>query len=536
MQNLLPNLWHFTSTLTGTQHPVNSYVVLTPYGPVLIDPAADLTPAALSAIPEINPADIKHILITHLHAENAAGCANFPAALVHLPPGDEFLATGRAAYEALDLTWFAPWDWGSRGNFRGHVAGARNERPTEQPLRLGEPLHPAYNMLGFTTLATPGHGKSAVTLITQLGDKTVAFSGDLVYAGGRLWNWFDCDWDYGPQTGQLALLASATRLAQEKLDLLCPTHGPIITDPAPTLQKLCDRLQKILHPTPSTLNTDRFVAPVTPGPTPDFIQVSPHLLVWCNIWGNCAVVLSDSGNALMIDDGLCQWIPHKQRTARHRQAMTDLKKACGIKHIELVIPTHYHGDHTENIPELVALEAETGGSGGGNTQVVCLATVAEPIEHPERFNLGCPLPWYGCVHNTVRIDRKLAADTTFPWREYQVEIFHLGGQTFYTNGIQITIDGRRTIFVGDSLGGPSPECEPILTYNDADPATRGWTYALDILLPRRPDTLVCGHGPVLTDPHDLLVYKRASWDKRLADFAALSAQTPLRRFFDPFFS
>lgn len=526
MSQLLPNLWHFTSTLTSPQHPVNSYVVATIYGPVLIDPAADLTPAALKTLSGLNPQDIRHLLITHLHAENAAGGANFPQARVHVPPGDEYLAAGRAAYEALDISWLPPWEWDTRGNYRGHLAGARNERPTDFPLPLGEPLRATHNILGFKVLPTPGHGKSAVTLITTLGvgggeggGKTVAFCGDLVYAGGRLWNWFDCDWDYGLQGGQLALLDSAQKLSQEKLDLLCPTHGPLIPDPAGTLEQLRTRLHAILNASPSTLNTDRFVAPVTPGPTPDFIQVSPHLLVYSNAGGNLAVVLSDSGNALFIDDGLCQWIPLEERSARHRQAISNLKKACGIQHIELVIPTHYHGDHTENIPELVALEKET----GTHTQVVCLDILAEAIEHPERFNLDRTLPWYDCKYRTVHIDRKVPSHTVLPWHEYQIEIFLLGGQTYYTNGTQITIDGRRIIFVGDSLGGPSPDCEPILTYNDADPATRGWAFALDILRPRRPDTIVCGHGPVLANPHDLLTIKRAAWDQRLAEFAALSA-------------
>lgn len=38
------------------------------------------------------------------------------------------------------------------------------------------------------------------------------YRGDLICARGRLWNWFDADWDTGLPTGHRALYAPAQRV------------------------------------------------------------------------------------------------------------------------------------------------------------------------------------------------------------------------------------------------------------------------------------------------------------------------------------
>ena len=40
----------------------------------------------------------------------------------------------------------------------------------------------------------------------------LAFSGDVMLAGGRMHNWFDTEWDYGFAAGLYALIASASLL------------------------------------------------------------------------------------------------------------------------------------------------------------------------------------------------------------------------------------------------------------------------------------------------------------------------------------
>ncbi|MBI4026603.1 MAG: MBL fold metallo-hydrolase [Verrucomicrobia bacterium] len=516
---ILPGLHRWRSGLRGAQQPVNSYVRIESGGAALIDPAADLTPDKLHGIGVRRVADI---VITHFQAENAAGCVNFPDARVHAPAGDEHLAGGREAYEQMIEKWPAPWDWTTRGNYRGHLAGARNERPLERPLRFDAPLTDGAEAAGFRVVRTPGHGKNAVTLIAEISGNRVGFCGDLVCDGGQLWNWFDCDWDYGLQTGQHTLCRSAERLQREPIHLLCPAHGGTIRDPSASLALLVERLAAVLGDT-EMVSEVPINLPEKDSPARGFREILPCLHQWRD--GNCAVLVSETGHALMVDDGLCCWTPLLERAAHHRAVIADLKRALGIRKIEVIVPTHYHGDHIENIPDLAAMEG---------SEVVCLDVVAEVIEHPDRFNLASALPWYGTHHDSVTVHRKLPDGARLRWREFDLEFFHLGGQTHYALGLAADIHSTRTLFVGDAFHLCKMLCEPVLCWNKADPATAGWPYACDRMLERKPDLLVCGHGSAVRNPVPLLRRCREAWQTRFQQFKALSARADLRKFFDPF--
>ncbi len=505
------------STLYGPQQPVNSYLLRSPAGAVLIDPAADCTPDRLPAPPDA-------ILITHVQEDNIAGCFHFPNVPVYVPAGSEYLCEGEAAYRRRITPWEPPWDWETRGNFPGHLAGARNERPPKQPLPIAGVLHDGGEIFGLMVLATPGHGKHAVTYLAQVGQTRIAFCGDLICGAGMLWNWFDCDWDYGPQAGQRALLESSGRLGNVQPRTIYPAHGPMVSDGPQALAKLCERLERVLPTvipeTEATINL-----PDRESAARGWRQLSPHLHQWKS--GNCALLLSATGGALLIDDGLCHWKPLPARAAHHRAVMEELKRALSVTRIEAVVLTHYHGDHTENVPDLVALEG---------SEVLALDTVAQPVEHPERFNLAASLPWYGTAHDAVKVDRRVAEGRRVLWHEYELEVFHLGGQTYYHAGIAVEVDGRRVLFAGDAIGGLDARCEPVLCYNDAEPSARGWAYAVDRTLERTPDLLVCGHAVAVDQPVPLLREKQSRWRRRLREYAVLDARGDRRLFFDPFFN
>lgn len=100
-----------------------------------------------------------------------------------------------------------------------HAAGAG---------RLGaEVIAPADGELhgGLRALATPGHAADHVCLITADG---VCFSGDLVLGEGST--------IVPPDGGSLAAyMESLRRLQREEIVLICPGHGPWITDPVAKL-------------------------------------------------------------------------------------------------------------------------------------------------------------------------------------------------------------------------------------------------------------------------------------------------------------
>lgn len=78
---------------------------------------------------------------------------------------------------------------------------------------------------GLRALATPGHAPDHVCLLTEDG---VCFSGDLVLGEGSTF--------VPPDGGSLAAyMDSLRRMQGEEIELICPGHGPWITDPAAKL-------------------------------------------------------------------------------------------------------------------------------------------------------------------------------------------------------------------------------------------------------------------------------------------------------------
>jgi len=74
---------------------------------------------------------------------------------------------------------------------------------------------------GLRVLATPGHAADHVCFLTTDG---VCFSGDLVLGEGSTF--------VPPDGGSLAAYMDSLRLLQAKpIELICPGHGPWVTDP-----------------------------------------------------------------------------------------------------------------------------------------------------------------------------------------------------------------------------------------------------------------------------------------------------------------
>ena len=95
-----------------------------------------------------------------------------------------------------------------------HAAGA--ERFDDVMLPAGGEEH-----AGLRVLATPGHAADHVCFLTTDG---VCFSGDLVLGEGSTF--------VPPDGGSLAAYMDSLRLLQAKpIELICPGHGPWVTDP-----------------------------------------------------------------------------------------------------------------------------------------------------------------------------------------------------------------------------------------------------------------------------------------------------------------
>lgn len=86
---------------------------------------------------------------------------------------------------------------------------------------------------GLRAIATPGHADDHVCFLTEDG---VCFSGDLVLGEGSTF--------VPPDGGSLAAyMGSLRRLQAEPLELICPGHGPWVTEPAAKLVEYVEHRQ-----------------------------------------------------------------------------------------------------------------------------------------------------------------------------------------------------------------------------------------------------------------------------------------------------
>jgi len=197
-------------TLGGT----NSYVVGRDPAYV-IDPGPRI-PAHLEAIRK--EAELRGglggVLLTHSHADHSEGAVSLGAELLWGEPTtrDEAAALAAAQAHLHDQLIACADDSPATEAGASDVAPLANTAAGPRPGTVGP----------FTTLPTPGHASDHVAFL--IGD--VCFCGDLILGEGSS--------IVPPEAGGGSLsayMASLGRLAELELVLLCPGHGPWITEP-----------------------------------------------------------------------------------------------------------------------------------------------------------------------------------------------------------------------------------------------------------------------------------------------------------------
>ena len=173
---------------------------------VVIDPGPDdagHVEAVRAAGEERGGIDL--ILLTHSHADHAAGAPPLAAAV-----------SGHA---------------GGPGSFVAAVSGGGDASAVGDESGTGSARLPVIlpgdgeEHGGLRALATPGHAADHVCFLTADG---VCFSGDLVLGEGSTF--------VPPDGGSLASYMESLALLQSReIELMCPGHGPWITDPAAKL-------------------------------------------------------------------------------------------------------------------------------------------------------------------------------------------------------------------------------------------------------------------------------------------------------------
>ncbi len=427
----------------------------------------------LDLLPQLGIDRITDVLMTHHHRDQGQG---LPRAVehgvrIHVPP--------------VEIDLFANVDelWRTRQFDNDYIV--RQDRfsllePVPVHATVAEYRSAEVGGVTLFTLPTPGHTTGSVTYLLDRGGERLAFSGDLIYAPGKVWSLAATQWSYTAHEGPAMTVLSSYLLADERPDLLLPSHGRPIDDPSHALRLLAKRMQyhvdsKRWHPWDLE---DRLRNP--------FIPLTRHLLLNRSSLSTGYVLLSENGEALLVDFGydMTTGLPGGTDRASRRPwlaSLPALKRDFDVTRISVALPTHYHDDHVAGMPLLRDVEG---------TEIWSPANVAPILDDPWKHDLPCQ--WW----EPIPSDRVLPVGGTFRWNEYEITVHEQPGHTLYAVAYELEVDGVRVVFTGDQQEnlGIRGERHEILNYQYRNRFRLG-DYVKSAELYRRiaPGLLLSGH-------------------------------------------
>ena len=331
--------------------------------------------------------------------------------------------------------------------------------------------------IDFRILPTPGHTLGSVSLVAEIDGKRTGFVGDLISSPGKVHTLYDLQYDYGAFDGVNQAALSLVSIRKECCDLLCPSHGTVMTRAESAIDATVGRLRGFYE-----FNTGQPMAVDN-----RYVEIAPGIL---GCGGTCSshyALVSKSGKALLIDYGTAapEFLkPHLlhdgegQRFVCH--TIDILRERYGVETIDAAIPSHYHDDHICGFPYLQKHE---------KAQIWCYENMKEILENPHLKNIGC------LIHDPVRVDRVITDGERIRWEEFSFTVHYSPGHADYHMALFLERDGRRIAFTGDNVfSEPDIGLQHSLIYRNhvhIDSHVRTAKLIMDF----QPGTICPGHGP-----------------------------------------
>jgi glyoxylase-like metal-dependent hydrolase (beta-lactamase superfamily II) len=339
---------------------------------------------------------------------------------------------------------------------------------------------------------TPGHTLGAVSLIGAVDGKKIAFTGDLIHSAGKVVNLYELQYQYGSSDGLNFALYSLTRVREQGLEMVCPSHGEPFLQPEVGITDLIRKLRGWF-----TAFSPDLALMVENKP----YAVTPHLIASDQTNSNSYALISESGKALFVDYGLgtheesdVSYIaptPPHARKGFVEHTLTELKASYGLKSVDVIMPSIMHEDHLNGFPHLVRHYG---------AKVWCYENMVDVLQNPRGYNLGRTLG------EPIKIDRAFRHGDTFKWEEFEFQVFHSPGHTEYQMALFATIDGARVAFTGDAFF-PRGSANSILRH---ELIFRNWVEndshlrSIRTIIEHEPHVIAPGHGkPYLSNRADL---------------------------------
>ena len=204
---------------------------------LLIDPSGTSLQTTLN---EVGITQIDQIIFTHHHRDSTSG---FP-----------FPENTKIGVPKAEEQWFTNVEsfWND-SKYRWHLY---NCHPHNLMLAESIPVTDTYTeatkinwcSASISVLETPGHTDGSITYLVDIDGKRLAFTGDLIYDQGKIWELYSLQ--KGQQTTDYHGFLGARDELRESLEkvrrsspsTLVPTHGVVMHNPDAAIDKLFEQL------------------------------------------------------------------------------------------------------------------------------------------------------------------------------------------------------------------------------------------------------------------------------------------------------
>jgi glyoxylase-like metal-dependent hydrolase (beta-lactamase superfamily II) len=446
--------------------------------------------SVLDHLTEIGVKKVEWLLLTEHHREL---CQGYPK----LKSVGTKVATSEIEKEILHQP-LSFRQWHPRLSDRYSVHGASYVRPPQSPLKVDRVLADGdvFSWSGFeiTCLSTPGHSPGSMSFLIHHDGQHVAFTGGVMHDGSKMTNWFDSEWDYGFGKGLDALIASVKKLAETGVETAFPSQGPIIHQANRQFltyhEKLVSFRPDYLRGYPVEQLSKRGLHPATkPTAAHYIVQVTPHLYMFGPEMAgkNFAILIADSGHALLLDCGLFPKLVLER-------IISDMKQHLGLKQIDACWISHSHGDHFTLFPALQ----------DHGVKFWTMDSIADKCENPRFYDYPAMIGAYNAGFEKAKIDRILKAGEVIEWEGYKLHIDWMPGQTEFGNALWLELDGKKVVFTGDNLFGdpadPAQNGHECVNARNSAIIEEGYLVAAKYLQKLKPDLIMGAHGVLMTEP------------------------------------
>ena len=162
----------------------------------------------------IGPADVKRIVLTHLHVDHDGGLSAFPLSEILVSPGELAIASGLA------------------GRLRGYLPNRWPKTFDPRPLDLDDgPYGPFARSRRLTAdgavvaVATPGHTRDHLSVVVEDDDAAILIAGDASYNEATM-TAGEIDGVCGDEEAARATLAAIKAFASARPTIYLPAHDP----------------------------------------------------------------------------------------------------------------------------------------------------------------------------------------------------------------------------------------------------------------------------------------------------------------------